>query len=54
MTDPGPTDPRAAEEMDEAVAAVERHQQAEHDADPDEHVVVRDAETGEISEEPAQ
>jgi hypothetical protein len=54
MTDPGPTDPRAAEEMDEAVAAVERHQQAEQDADPDEHVVVRDPDTGATSEEPAQ
>lgn len=54
MTDPSPTDPRAADELDEAVAAAEQHQQAEQEADPDEHVVVRDPETGETSEEPAQ
>ena len=54
MTDPAPTDPNAAEELDEAVEAVEQHQQAEQDADADEHVVVRDPETGHLSEEPAQ
>jgi hypothetical protein len=54
MTDPAPTDPNAAEELDEAVEAVEQHQQAEHEADPDERVVVRDPDTGHLSEEPAQ
>ena len=54
MTDPNPTDPRAADELDEAVAAAEQHQQAEEDADADEHVVVRDPETGRVAEEPAQ
>jgi hypothetical protein len=54
MTDPAPTDPNAAEELDEAVEAVEQHQQAEQDADADEHVVVRDPDTGHLSEEPAQ
>jgi hypothetical protein len=54
MTDPAPTDPNAAEELDEAVEAVEQHQQAEHEADPGERVVVRDPDTGHLSEEPAQ
>ena len=54
MTDPQPTDPTAANELDEAVDAAEQHQQAEQDADPDEHVVVRDPETGGTREERAQ
>jgi hypothetical protein len=54
MTDPSPTHPDAADELDEAVEAVEQHQRAEEDADADEHVVIRDPETGEIAEEPAQ
>ncbi|MBT2498093.1 hypothetical protein J7E25_03195 [Agromyces sp. ISL-38] len=60
MSDPGPLipdgpeDPNAAEELDAAVHAVEQHHRAEEDADPEERVVVRDPETGEISEEPAQ
>jgi hypothetical protein len=51
MTDPSPTDPDAADELDKAVEAVEQHQRAE---DADEHVVIRDPETGETTEEPAQ
>ena len=35
-------------------AAAERHQRAEEDADADEHVVIRDPETGDVAEEPAQ
>jgi hypothetical protein len=54
MTDPSPTDPNATDELDEAVEAVEQHQRAEEAADADEHVVIRDPETGEIAEEPAQ
>ena len=54
MTDPSPTDPDAVDELDEAVQAVEQHQRAEEDADADEHVVIRDPETGETAEEPAQ
>ena len=54
MTDRSPTDPNTADELDEAVEAVEQHQRAEEDADADEHVVIRDPETGEIAEEPAQ
>jgi hypothetical protein len=54
MTDPSPTDPDAADELDEAVEAVEQHQRAEEDADAGEHVVIRDPETGETTEEPAQ
>jgi hypothetical protein len=54
MSDPNPTDPSAADELDEAVDAAEQHQQAEEDADADEHVVVRDPDTGHVSEEPAQ
>lgn len=54
MTDPQPTDPAATNDLDEAVDAAEQHQQAEQDADPGEHVVVRDPETGETREEPAQ
>ena len=54
MTDPSPTDPNAAEELDEAVDAVEEHQRAEEDADPDEQVVIRDPETGETRKERAQ
>lgn len=53
MTDPGPTDPKAADELDEAVAAAEQHQQADQDADADERVVVRDPDTGHVMEEPA-
>jgi hypothetical protein len=54
MTDPRPTDPDAADELDEAVEAVEQHQRAEEDADADEHIMIRDPETGETTEEPAQ
>jgi len=54
MTDPGRIDPNAANERDEAVHAAEQHQRAEEDADAGEHVVVRDPETGETKEEPAQ
>ena len=54
MSDPNPTDPSAADELDEAVAAAEQHQRAEEDADTDEHVVVRDPDTGQVSEEAAQ
>lgn len=54
MTDPRPTDPDAADQLDEAVEAVEQHQRAEEDADADEHVVIRDPETGATTEEPAQ
>lgn len=54
MTDPSPTDPNAADELDEAVEAAEQHQQAEEDADAGEHVVVRDPDTGQVTEEPAQ
>ena len=54
MTDPSPTDPNAADELDEAIEAVEQHQRAEENADADEHVVIRDPETGETAEEPAQ
>lgn len=54
MTDPSPTDPNAADELDEAVEAAEQHQRAEEEADPGEHVVIRDPETGETAEEPAQ
>ncbi|WP_169053998.1 hypothetical protein [Agromyces sp. H66] len=54
MTDPNPTDPSAADELDEAVDAAEQHQRAEEAADPDEHVVIRDPQTGETAEEPAQ
>jgi hypothetical protein len=54
MTDPRPTDPDAADELDEAVEAVEQHQRAEEDADADEHIIIRDPETGETREEPAQ
>lgn len=54
MTDPSPTDPNAAEELDAAVDAVEEHQRAEEDADPDERVVIRDPETGETRKERAQ
>ncbi|MFD4420597.1 hypothetical protein ACFWN7_03720 [Agromyces sp. NPDC058484] len=59
MTDPNPTDsrpsdPNAATELDEAVAAAEQHQRAEEDADADEHVVIRDPETGATKEEQAQ
>jgi hypothetical protein len=53
MTDPRPTDPDASNELDEAVEAVEQHQRAEEYADSDEHVVIRDPETGETTEEPA-
>lgn len=54
MTDPNPTDPSATDELDEAVDAAEAHQRAEEDADPDEHVVIRDPQTGRTTEEPAQ
>lgn len=54
MTDPSPTDPDAADQLDDAVEAVEQHQRAEEDADADEHVVIRDPQTGETTEEPAQ
>jgi hypothetical protein len=54
MSDPNPTDPSAADELDEAVDAAEQHQRAEEDADADEHVVVRDPDTGHVAEEPAQ
>ena len=54
MSDPDPTDPNAGDELDQAVDAAERHQQAEEDADADEHVVIRDPETGRTTEEPAQ
>lgn len=54
MTDPSPTDPDAADQLDDAVEAVEQHQRAEEDADADEHVVIRDPQTGETAEEPAQ
>lgn len=54
MTDPSPTDPNAADELDEAVEAAEQHVRAEEDADANEHVVIRDPETGEVAEEPAQ
>jgi hypothetical protein len=53
MSDIDPTD-REAEEADLAVQAVEQHQRAEQNADPDEEVVVRDPESGAISEERAQ
>jgi hypothetical protein len=53
MSDVDPTDPNA-EEADQAVEAAEQHQRAEQDADPDEQVVIRDPETGAISEERAQ
>lgn len=39
---------------DRAVAAAEQHQRAEEDADPEERVVVQDAETGATEERPAQ
>lgn len=52
--DPDTTDPQAADELDEAVAAAEQHQRAEEDADAGEHVVVRDPDTGRVDEEPAQ
>lgn len=54
MSDPAPTESSAEDELDQAVAAAEQHQHAEEDADADEHVVVRDPETGRIAEEPAQ
>ena len=54
MSDPNPTDPRAADELDEAVDAAEQHQRAEENADASEHVVVRDPDTGHVAEEPAQ
>jgi hypothetical protein len=54
MSDPNPTDPNAAGELDEAVAAAEQHQRAEEDADAEEHVVIRDPETGAVREEAAQ
>ena len=54
MTDLGPTDPNAADELDAAVEAAEEHQRAEEDADPEEHVVVRDPDTGHVTEERAQ
>ena len=54
MSDPNPTDPSAADELDDAVDAAEQHQRAEEDADVEEHVVVRDPDTGHVSEEPAQ
>ena len=54
MTDPQPTDPASANELDEAVDAAEQHQQAEQDADPDEQVVIRDPETGRTREGRAQ
>ena len=54
MSDPNPTDPSAADELDEAVDAAEQHQRAEEDADAGEHVVVRDPDTGRVDEEPAQ
>ncbi|WP_157002018.1 hypothetical protein [Agromyces laixinhei] len=54
MSDPDPTESSTEHEMDEAVDAAEQHQQAEEDADADEHVVVRDPETGRTSEERAQ
>ena len=53
MSDFDPTDANA-EEADQAVEAAEQHQRAEQDADPEEQVVVRDPETGAISEERAQ
>jgi hypothetical protein len=53
MSYPDPPDSNA-EEADQAVAAAEQHQRAEHDADPEEQVVVRDPETGALSEEQAQ
>ena len=53
MSDVDPTDPNA-EEAVQAVEAAEQHQRAEQDADPDEQVVIRDPETGAISEERAQ
>jgi hypothetical protein len=53
MSDFDPTDANA-EEADQAVAAAEQHQRAEQDADPEEQVVIRDPETGAISEERAQ
>jgi hypothetical protein len=54
MSDQRPTDPDAADELDEAVEAVEQHQRAEEDADAGERVVIRDPETGETTKEPAQ
>ncbi|HEY6799060.1 MAG TPA: hypothetical protein VI121_00325 [Agromyces sp.] len=54
MTDPNPTDPNAADELDEGVAAAEQHQRADHDADAEEKVVIRDPETGATKEEQAQ
>jgi hypothetical protein len=54
MTDPSPTDPNAADELDEAVEAAEQHQRAEENADADERVAIRDPETGKTAEEPAQ
>jgi hypothetical protein len=53
MSDFDPTDANA-EEADQALAAAEQHQRADEDADPDEQVVIRDPETGAISEERAQ
>lgn len=54
MSDPAPTESGSGDELDEAVEAVEQHQQAEEDADPNEEVVIRDPETGRITEEQAQ
>lgn len=54
MNDPNPTDPNAADELEQAVDAAEQHQRAEEDADPDEHVVIRDPQTGQTTEERAQ
>jgi len=54
MSDPNPTDPTAADELDEAVEAAEQHQRGEEDADSGDHVVIRDPETGVVSEKAAQ
>ncbi|MFB9310548.1 hypothetical protein BJY17_000004 [Agromyces hippuratus] len=54
MRDPDPADSSGSDQLDEAVEAAEQHQQADEDADPNEHVVVRDPETGRLREERAQ
>ncbi|MDR5699775.1 hypothetical protein [Agromyces aerolatus] len=54
MTSPDPQEPGAADELDEAVQASEQHRLAEEHADPDEEVVVRDPESGDLHEERAQ
>ncbi|MFE6965985.1 hypothetical protein ACFVAJ_12775 [Agromyces sp. NPDC057679] len=51
MSDVRSDEPGAQDEQEAALRAAEQHQQAEEDADADERVVVRDPETGRISEE---